>query len=287
MTLEAVQIRIHGTTELPTLIYLPGLHGNWMLIGGLRQRLIDRVRFIEITYPSTLSWSVEDHAAAIEAALAHQGISEGWLLAESFSCQMAWPLVARGKLKVKGVILAGGFVRHPLRWAVRMAQRWCNDLSFSLLIRILLGYARVSRFRFRRSPETFDEIQQFVTGLSERDFAAAKHRLRLVAENDPAAIARQVPVPVYGLSGLFDPVVPWFFVRRWLRHHCPALKAYRVIWHADHNVLGSAPDAAAKQILRWMALPHYARNPIFDRRPLPKAGLKESVRGGMNSIGPF
>src|SRR5262245_53565316 len=132
MIFEAVRIRIHGATDLPTLIYLPGLHGNWMLIGGLRQRLSNRVRFVEATYPRTLTWSIEDHVVAIETALAQHGISEGWLLAESFSSQMAWPLIARRKLKVDGLILAGGFVRHPWQWAIRFSQRWCYDISFSL-----------------------------------------------------------------------------------------------------------------------------------------------------------
>jgi hypothetical protein len=41
-------------------------------------------------------------------------------------------------------------------------------------------------------------------------------------------------------------------VRRWLRNHCPALRDYKVIVNADHNVLSTAPEAAAKQILNWM-----------------------------------
>jgi len=135
-----------------------------------------------------------------------------------------------------------------------LAQRLSDNLSFSILTRILLGYARVCRFRFRRTPETYREVQQFVAELTERDFAAARHRLHLVAQNDPCATAGKVSVPLYCLSGLFDPVVPWFWVRRWLRNHCPGLKAYRIIARADHNVLGTAPDVAAAQILRWMGL---------------------------------
>jgi len=30
---EELQLRIHGQASLPTLIYLPGLHGDWTLIG--------------------------------------------------------------------------------------------------------------------------------------------------------------------------------------------------------------------------------------------------------------
>jgi hypothetical protein len=78
------------------------------------------------------------------------------------------------------------------------------------------------------------------------------HRLRLVAQNDPRPVARQTSLPVCGLTGVLDPIVPWIFVLPWLRGDCPALREYRVIWHADHNVLGTAPKAAAELVLRWM-----------------------------------
>jgi len=205
-TVENVQIRIHGSAGLPTLIYLPGLHGNWKLLGGFRRALAGRVCLVEVTYPSTLTWSLEEHAAAVERALAENGITEGWLLGESFSSQVVWAMLARHQFNVRGLILAGGFVRHPLRWAARLAQRFCDDISFSLLRRILFGYARVSRFRFRRSPETFAEIQEFIAALTPRDLQAAKHRLHLLAQSDFCATAQQARGPVYALTGLFDPV---------------------------------------------------------------------------------
>ncbi len=210
------------------------------------------MRLVEVTYPSTLTWSLEDHASAVEKALADHGIVEGWLLGESFSSQVVWAMLARHEFNAKGLILAGGFVRHPLRWAARLAQRFCDDISFSLLRRILFGYARVSRFRFRRSPETFLEIQDFIAAITPLDLQAAKHRLHLLAQSDLRAIAQRAKVTVYALTGLFDPVVPWPWVRRWLKQNCPALREYKIIWRADHNVLGTAPYAAAEQVLRWM-----------------------------------
>ena len=81
-------MRVYGPpTQQPTLIYLPGLHGDWTLVSGFRRALAGRVRFVETTYPRTLTWSLEDYAAGIEAGLAERGISRGWLLGESFSSQ--------------------------------------------------------------------------------------------------------------------------------------------------------------------------------------------------------
>ena len=223
-----------------------------MLISGFRRALGGRVRFVEVAYPSTLTWSLEDHAAAVEAALDEHRIAGGWLLAESFSSQVAWPILARNKFAVSGLILAGGFVRHPWRWAVRMTQSVFSDFSFSLLSRVFCVYAWVTPYRFRKSPETYREIQNFIAGLTPQDIQGFKHRLELIAQNDPSLIASRVTLPIYALAGLFDPVVPWPWVRRWLRNNCPALREYRIIARADHNVLGTAPVAAAAQVLDWM-----------------------------------
>jgi len=249
---EKVQMRVHGSSELPTLIYLPGLHGNWSLIGGFRRALGNRARFVEISYPSTLTWSLDQHAAAVEIALAEYGVGEGWIIGESFGSLVLWAILRRNQFHIKGLVLAGGFVRHPFRWGARLAQRFCDDISFSILRRILFGYARVSRFRFRSSPETHAEIQQFIAGLNKSDLEAAKHRLHLVTQSDFCSIARQAQVPLYALSGLFDPVVPWLWVRPWMRRNCQALRDYRIIWRADHNVLGTAPKTAADQVWNWM-----------------------------------
>ncbi len=250
---ESLQMRVYGPpTQQPTLIYLPGLHGDWTLVSGFRRALGGRVRFVETTYPRTLTWSLVEYAAGVETALAERGITRGWLLGESFSSQIVWPLVGRKRFQVEGVILAGGFVRHPLRWGVRLAERFCGAVSLTLLTRILFGYAKVARLRFRSSPEVVAGIQEFLDRRTGLDKAAAKHRLHLIAQSDPCAQARALEVPLYALSGLVDPIVPWFWVRRWLRQNCPRLREYRIIWRADHNVLGTAPQAAADQVVKWM-----------------------------------
>jgi pimeloyl-ACP methyl ester carboxylesterase len=249
---EALQVRVHGDASLPTLVYLPGTHGDWTLVGGFRRALGGRVRFVEITYPRTVRWSLEDYAAETEAGLGDHGILRGWLLGESFGSQVVWTMVARKQFQPEGVILAGGFVRHPMPCGTHLAARICGSTPLWLMRGILLGYARTARLRFRRSPDTLEDIQAFMARRTELDLAAAVHRLHLIAQNDARPIARQANVPVYALSGVLDPIVPWFVVRPWLRRHCAALCDCRIIWHADHNVLSTAPEAAARQVLRWL-----------------------------------
>jgi len=249
---DKLQLRIHGDSSLPTLIYLPGLHGDWTLVGGFLRALDGRAHFVEITYPRTLEWSLDDYAAAIETALEENGIKSGWLLGESFGSQPLWAMVGRGKFQAHGVILAGGFVKHPMCQSVRLAERLTGRMSNALFIWVIFSYAKIAKFRYRHSPGTLARIDEFIARRTDLDRRAAQHRLHLIAGFDPRPIARQTKLPVFGLSGILDPIVPWPFVRRWLRRNCPALRDYKIIKSADHNVLGTAPRQAAKQVLEWM-----------------------------------
>jgi pimeloyl-ACP methyl ester carboxylesterase len=251
---EELQLRVYGAASLPALIYLPGLHGDWTLIGGFRHATGNKVRFVEFTYPRTLTWSLDDYAVAIETALAQNGVNGGWLLGESFGSQVVWMMVAREKFPTQGVILAGGFVKYPTP-ALRVMEKIADRISTKLLVWIIFGYAKLARFRYRNSPQTLAMIDEFISRRTELDRRAAQHRLRLVAQNDPREIARNTKLPVFGLSGFFDPIVPWPRVRRWLKKNCPALRDYKVIGRADHNVLSTAPREAARHILEWMGQP--------------------------------
>jgi pimeloyl-ACP methyl ester carboxylesterase len=249
---EELQMRLYGEASRPTLVYLPGLHGDWTLVGSFRRALGDRVRFVEVTYPRTLDWSLEDYAENVERALAERGITGGWLLGESYSSQVVWPMVERGKFRADGLIFAGGFVQHPLRWGVRFLERVAGAVPLSWITRIMFGYAKVARFRYRHSPETRADIREFIARRTEPDRRAAVHRLHLIANNDSRSIAKKTTLPIFALSGVLDPIVPWFFVRPWLRKNCPTLRDYKILWHADHNVLGTGADAAAEQVIEWI-----------------------------------
>jgi pimeloyl-ACP methyl ester carboxylesterase len=250
---DQLQIRVHGDAARPTIVYLPGLHGDWTLIGRFREALGDRARFVEITYPRTLTWSLDDYAAGIESALADNGIDQGWLLAESFGSQVVWPIVARRKFRAQGVILAGGFVQHPIRGILRLAELVGGGICLALLVRIIFGYGKIARYRYRESPAALARLEEFLARRTKLDCRAAKHRLCLIGRNDPSTAARLAHIPVYALTGLYDPVVPWFGVRRWMRKNCANLREYVIVRHADHNVLSTGAQVAADHVMDWIA----------------------------------
>jgi hypothetical protein len=260
MTSETIQSRVHDGPAEPTLIHLPGLHGDWTLVSTFRAALQGRARFVEFTYPRTTSWSLEDYARAIIAELHRHEITSGWLLGESFSSQVAWKMIeltkADGPLakafQPSGLVLCGGFIRHPIIWGVHFL-RHCNRLTPAWMMRLLLRiYANYARLRHRKAPETAACIEEFVARRTEPDRQAMLHRYVLIAGNDLRPIARCCALSVFQLSGFIEPVVPWPVVRSWLRKNCPGFRASRVIINADHNVLGTAPEESAKQILQWI-----------------------------------
>ena len=251
---DTIDLRVWGKASLPALVYLPGLHGDGTLIGGFRRALTGRVRFVEITYPRSLTWSVADYARAVGLALAERGIASGWLLGESFGSQVVWSLAAGDAFRATGIILAGGFGRHPMPWGARLAAWLIQACPLWLWVGVLAGYARIARLRFRSEPEVRAGLAEFIARRTNLDRLCWVHRLHLVASNDPTPLARRTPVPVYGLTGVLDPIVPWPFVRHWLRRHCPALRDYQVL-PGDHNVLSTASARSAEQVVRWMIEP--------------------------------
>ena len=97
-----------------------------------------------------------------------------------------------------------------------------------------------------------ESVREFVRRrLEPGDREAICYRYQLIQQSD-RKLARSLAIPVYQLCGLVDPIVPWWAVRRYLLRACPTYRDWRLIWRADHNVLGTAPKAAADQIMSWM-----------------------------------
>src|SRR5437762_1815529 len=154
---DELTMRVHGDASLPTLIYLPGMHGDWTLVSSFRAALGGRVRFVEISYPRTIDWTADQYAIGVMDALAANEISEGWVLAESFSSQVAWTMLnraAQSSFRMKGLIMAGGFVRYPLMPAVYLAHGLNRAVPLWILKLACGVYAQYAKFRHRHAPET-------------------------------------------------------------------------------------------------------------------------------------
>jgi len=260
---DYLQIRVHGDAGRPTLIYFPGLHGDWTLVSSFRAAVRDHVRFVEFTYPRTLSWSLDDHASAILDALNKNGIHEGWILSESFGSVLGWALLDKG-FAAQGVILAGGFVRYPFMPLVGLAHCINRTIPHWALAAFCRFYAAYAKLRHRKAPETYEAIGEFLRRRTEpADREAICYRYGLIQQSDARKLAQSLTIPVYQLCGFFDPIVPWWAVRKSLLRSCRTYRGWKLIWRADHNVLGTSSHAAAEQIVTWLnaSVPLSARTP--------------------------
>jgi len=244
----SVSIRVHEGSG-PTVIYLPGLHGDWGLIGAFRRALGARVRFVEFAY-SKEDLSVERLAELVHASLAANRVESGWILGQSFGSQVGWALLARG-FRAEGVVLAGGFVKHPWPWGARLFRAVLTLLPVRLIIPGYTLYTSLSKTLASRGPEEAEEMLAFARSRSGKDWKATTFRLSLIAAGDPREIARATRVPVHYLGGRIDPLVPWPIVTRWLKRECPGYRGEIILRYADHNVLGSSPRESAQHVLAW------------------------------------
>ena len=145
-------------------------------------------------------------------------------------------------------------MRYPAPVLLGIARRASRAMPQRAWRALFWLYARYASFRHRSAPETAAAVEEFIARRTPEDIEAIAHRLDLIAGNDPRKIARGMRKPVYLVAGLVDPVVPVVPVKRWLRKNCPGFQGTRVIAPADHNVLGTEPEKALRQIVEWMRL---------------------------------
>ncbi len=254
---ETLKLRLHSPAASPTLLYLPGLHGDWTLLGPFRHTLAGRAQLAEVTYPRRPDWRLDDYAQAVEQAARAHGLESVWLLAESFSSQVGWAMVGRvldgaSTLRIEGLILAGGFVRHPWPWGVGIAHHSSRMVPHWAMKKLCALYARSACRRCGASKEIAAELAEFADRrAAPGDRATLNSRYRILTETDIRPIARRARLPVFQLSGTIDPLVPWWNVRRWLARECPGYRASRIISGSGHNHLLDAPAVSAEQILAW------------------------------------
>ena len=249
---ETISAFIDGPEDRPTLIYVPGIQGDCTLIPALRRALGNDVYWVELTYPQTTGWTLERYASELLECLRQRGIKRGWLLGESFGSQVVFSVVGQCSLdgknpffEVEGIVLAGGFVRHPFVPGVHLA-RILTQYTPAFLLKLLLHIWKFcSQIRVGDDPVRQKSILDFVARRTEEDLQAWVHRLRLISAARLGEVAARSTIPLFAIAGFWDPVVVWPPVRWWLRQHCRGYRKWKTVWSADHTVLFTQPDVSA------------------------------------------
>lgn len=243
----------------PTLIYLPGLHGESSLFSGLHDAASGALQVEKIDYPRAGCQGVSELGEHVLQTLVRRGIRRGWVLAESFGSLVIWELVERifqstaHEFQVEGIILAGGFIRHPrprmvarLRTLVGWVPDWAYRSAWHISGRLLATW-------YWRNPGRVASVKEFVRHRClPGDRSTLDQRAAWIVISDPRSSAAHFPGPVFQLSGGWDFIVPWGPVTRELQKITPGYRGRCLIWSANHGVLFEQPDACVKQILRWI-----------------------------------
>ena len=119
---EVLQIRVHGNGSRRRWSIFPACMaiGRSSAVFAPRWAIVFGLSNSPIHARSPGRWKIIRMPS--KARLLAEGIDKGWLLAESWGSQPAWALVGRNlktaasRFQVKGLILAGGFVKHPFGW---------------------------------------------------------------------------------------------------------------------------------------------------------------------------
>lgn len=259
---EPLLIRIHGNPQGPTLIHLPGIHGDWSMVGDFRREAVKHLCFVEFTYPRTTTWTMDQYGEAILNSLVEHKITHGWIMAESFGSQVAWKLLELQRkcpeqFSPEGLILAGGFVQHMTLCGFKFL-----GMNFKISIKgqfeILRYFGRIILNRCKKDPLMREDLKEFKKRRCQLDKDAVTHRLEIIAANDPRPVASTTHLPVYCMGGLVDLAVIFPHTRYWLWRHCPGYRGgylmldpdLRVIG-SDHHVLGRG-KRAFKIMSAWM-----------------------------------
>jgi hypothetical protein len=260
---ERVSVEITGSGDGPPWVIVPGMHGDRSLHGEFRELCGRRAVVVSLAYPRTIRWSLDDYAVGCIAALGERGIRSGWLVAESFGSQVAWAMAAASRpgagFEILGLVLAGGFVNYPYKRNLALGRRLfslCGEGDrYSVGARIFMsGYGAYAWVRHRGSGPGRAAVAEF---LHERriagDVAAARRRLELIEGADFESVAREFRRPVWQMSGLWDPVVPWGPVGSWLERECPGYRGRALARLSDHTVLFSAAAWSARTAGVWIS----------------------------------
>lgn len=248
--------QITGPADAPVIIYLPGLHGDWTLMGELRPLLTGRARLVEVAYPhASAVWGLSDYAARLRAQFLRLELPPAHLLAESFGSLVALRYAMRHRECVRSLILAGGVTRSP--GALRMA------LMRALFAVFPVGMIDRMVERFRRElprrghdPALFQCLGElFPAGRSARGKRASQRRLEIVQRADLRPGLGELRLPVFYLGGGRDSVVPVRREIKTLRKRLPAESRFRseLLPKAPHPILPARPRECAELIGGWIA----------------------------------
>lgn len=244
--------QISGARDCPTIVYLPGVHGDWTPHERARPMLSREAHFIETAYPRLPHWALDDFSDALEDLLKRLGIESAHLVGESFGSLVAWQFGLTRPERVRSLVLVGGFAQAPRFGVAAAAGRTLQLLPTFLLEAGIDMYVALKNTRGELRCASGQGA--YPVTRTDRGRRATANRMAIIQRSDFRGKLTEIRFPVRYLGGARDVVVP---VRReiaTLRRELSAECGFqsRIVSGAPHPMIASHPDSTVQQILRWV-----------------------------------
>ena len=241
-----------GDPSGPTIIYLPGVHGDWTAQSRARPLLSRDFHLVETAYPRVDSWSIDDFAGALKDLLDGLGIESAHIVGESFGSLVGWQFGIAHPDRVRSYTLVGGFARSPRFRVAAAAAAALKSIPTGMLESAIDLYV-AGKSALGEHRETFD-TGAYPATRTQRGLQATANRMSIIQRTDFRGLLHQVRFPVRYVGGARDIVVP---VRReiaTLIAHLPPHCDFQseLLSGAAHNIIASHPRETVEQITRWV-----------------------------------
>ena len=217
------------------IVFLPGFDGSADLRGDFLTALQRRHPLRAVTYPLLRLGTLDAYR---QCAMSFAPVD--WhpvLVAESFSCLVAARWAALD-VRVRGIVLCGGFARNPLG----LATYWGASLPWVVQLGPTLLPASVSE---GQSPQRRRWAKGFRSAMRGLPAAVIAERLRIIASEDVTTSLAGLRIPVVLVQFQGDEVI-----RRTARDHLEAVchNAHVLRMPGPHFALESRPLECAEAI---------------------------------------
>jgi pimeloyl-ACP methyl ester carboxylesterase len=224
------------------LILLPGLDGTGVLFRPLLRVLPQPIEPVVISYPTREPLSYDELFSYVTERLPNEPFV---LLGESFGGPLSLR-IATGEFahRVRGVILAGSFVKCPYDFV----PRWAGALVPPLPLSALPALAKIkSWLGMYATEEHYSLSAEALSMVSANVFA---HRVREIVRVDVIEQLLACRAPLLYMQGARDRVV-WPGNLSLIQRLRPDVRVARI--DAGHMILKTRPDAAALVIAEFVA----------------------------------
>jgi pimeloyl-ACP methyl ester carboxylesterase len=186
-------------TTPPTLVLLPGLDGTESFLRPLIEALSPSCKTTTVCYPES---GASDYSEALQfVRSATAGLKEFFVLGLSFSGPLAVKLASEEPTRVKGLILAGTFLRAPRRNLAAL-----GFLCRGPVVSMLRLVNRIPEWILKRSDDRLRQAKaETWARVSSRCMAS---RIRAILHVDVRESFRECRQPVLSISFSGDRVVP-------------------------------------------------------------------------------